>query len=106
MAAMQVHPDRLLAWLGPAIGPKAFEVGEEVRDAFVEREAQAVQAFTSAPNAKWLADLYELARMRLAATGIRRITSTNWCTATQPEQFFSYRRDGSTGRMASCIWLE
>jgi len=106
VAAMQVHPDRLLAWLGPAIGPKAFEVGEEVRDAFVEREAQAVQAFTSAPNAKWLADLYELARMRLAATGIRRITSTNWCTATQPEQFFSYRRDGSTGRMASCIWLE
>ena len=104
--SMQVDPDRLLAWLGPAIGPTAFEVGAEVRDAFIDRDAQAARAFVSQANGKWLADIYELARLRLAASGIRRTTSTNWCTAMQAEQFFSYRRDGITGRMASCIWLD
>lgn len=104
--AMQVEPDRLMAWLGPAIGPSAFEVGDDVRDAFVTRGAQSAHAFSHRPNGKWLADIYALAGLRLNAAGIQRITSTNWCTATQADLFFSYRRDGITGRMASCIWLE
>ena len=116
--AMQVDAENLLAWLGPAIGPSKFEVGDEVRTAFVAQDAQASQAFVSTTNGKWLADIYGLASMRLAASGIRRVGaprsghpavqrhSTNWCTVTQEEKFFSYRRDGVTGRMASCIWLE
>ena len=103
--SMQIDPQRLLAWLGPAIGPDAFEVGGEVRNVFVEHDAQAEQAFVSHANDKWTADLCELARLRLSAMGIRRVTSTNWCTATNAQQFYSYRRDGITGRMASCIWL-
>ena len=106
LSAMQVRPERVLAWLGPAIGPQAFEVGGEVRAEFCNRDPHAARAFAAKPNGKWLADIYELARIRLAAAGIRRLTSTNWCTVTQAEQFFSYRRDGITGRMASCIWLE
>jgi copper oxidase (laccase) domain-containing protein len=104
--SMQIEPQRLLAWLGPAIGPNAFEVGGEVRDVFVGNDIQAGGAFVSHGDGKWLADLHQLARLRLAASGIRRITSTNWCTATHAQQFYSYRRDGITGRMASCIWLE
>ena len=106
LSAMQVSPERVLVWLGPAIGPQAFEVGEEGRAEFCKYDPQAARAFTAKPNGKWLADIYELARIRLAAAGIRRITSTNWCTVTQSEKFFSYRRDGVTGRMASCIWLK
>lgn len=116
--AMQLNPARLLAWLGPAIGPNKFEVGDEVRAVFVAHDAQASRAFVPTTKGKWLADIYTLARMRLAAAGIQRVGalrsrysamqshSTNWCTVSQPEQFFSYRRDGVTGRMASCIWLE
>lgn len=108
--SMQVNPAQLLVWLGPAIGPNKFEVGGEVRTAFMAHDAQASQAFVPTANGKfdgkWLADIYALARMRLAAVGIQRVTSTNWCTVTQGDKFFSYRRDGVTGRMASCIWLE
>jgi YfiH family protein len=110
--AMQVPPQQLLAWLGPAIGPAAFEVGDEVRQAFLsaaspgERERIA-RCFTPSTwrAGHWLADLYALATARLAARGVRRVYGGNWCTHRDSEQFFSYRRDGETGRMASLILL-
>lgn len=106
VTAMQRPAAELLVWFGPAIGPSAFEVGDEVRAAFVAHDGQAVAAFTSHGEGKWLCDLHLLARQRLAALDIRRVTSTDFCTFTERERFFSYRRDGATGRMASCIWLE
>jgi YfiH family protein len=106
ITAMQTPPDRLMAWLGPAIGPQAFEVGTEVRDAFVAHNAQAAQAFIAKPNDKWLADIYLLAKHRLQKMGVNRIYGGDFCTYTDQSRFFSYRRDGVTGRMASMIWLE
>jgi YfiH family protein len=106
ITAMQAPPDRLMAWLGPAIGPQAFEVGTEVRDAFVAHDAQAAQAFIAKPNDKWLADIYLLAKQRLHKMGVNRIYGGDFCTYTDQSRFFSYRRDGVTGRMASMIWLE
>lgn len=96
----------VLAWLGPAIGPAAFEVGGEVRDLFTAHHAAAASAFTPAAAGKWLADIYLLARQRLAACGVVQVYGGDRCTYTEGEQFFSYRRDGQTGRMASLIWLE
>lgn len=98
--------ERLLAWLGPAIGPAAFEVGDEVRAAFVARDPAAAAAFLPHREGKWLADIYALARQRLAGLGVRRIASADFCTVRDRRDFFSYRRDGVTGRMASLIWLE
>ena len=106
ITAMQTPPDRLMAWLGPAIGPQAFEVGAEVRDAFVAHNPQAAQAFIPKPNDKWLADIYLLAKQRLHKMGVDRIYGGDFCTYTDQSRFFSYRRDGVTGRMASMIWLE
>lgn len=106
ITAMQAPPDRLMAWLGPAIGPQAFEVGTEVCDAFVAHDAQAAQAFIPKPNDKWLADIYLLAKQRLQKMGVNRIYGGDFCTYTDRSRFFSYRRDGVTGRMASMIWLE
>lgn len=106
ITAMQTPPDSLMAWLGPAIGPQAFEVGTEVRDAFVTHNAQAAQAFIPKPNDKWLADIYLLAKQRLKKMGVNRIYGGDFCTYTDQSRFFSYRRDGVTGRMASMIWLE
>ena len=106
--------DALLAWLGPCIGPQAFEVGDEVRAAFCQVDASAQQCFTPGLQAgKWWADLAGLARQRLHAAGVSAIYgndgSAQWCTAKQQSRFFSHRRDavvlGSTGRMAACIWL-
>jgi polyphenol oxidase len=102
-----------LAWLGPCIGPQAFEVGPEVRAAFVERDASAGTCFSPQPAGKWLADLAALARMRLQHMGITRIYgndgSAGWCTVNNPLRFFSHRRDnlvlGGSGRMAACIWI-
>lgn len=113
MAAMAVPPERILAWLGPAIGPDAFEVGPEVREAFVARHAMAGIAFRpawpgtldEAPR-KWLADLYQLARIRLATIGVGQVHGGGLCTHSDRAHFFSYRRDGVTGRMASLIWLD
>lgn len=96
----------IMAWLGPAIGPAAFEVGEEVKQAFVSCQAEAEQAFLAAGGGKWLADIYLLARLRLNAAGVTSIHGGGFCTWSEPERFFSYRRDGQTGRMASLIWLE
>ncbi len=106
VAAMEVPGERLLAWLGPAIGPQQFEVGGEVRDTFCAHDPQAARAFVARPNGKWLCDIYLLARQRLAGLGICRIGSADFCTVRDAQQFFSYRRDGATGRMASLIWLD
>lgn len=95
-----------LAWLGPAIGPQAFEVGDEVRAAFLAAQTGAAAAFRPAGRpGKWLADLPELARLRLRNAGVTAIYGGQWCTVSAPERFFSYRRDGQTGRMATLIWL-
>lgn len=102
-----------LVWLGPCIGPTAFEVGAEVRAAFVDVDPTAAACFTARPAGKWLADLAALARQRLHAMGLTRCygndSSARWCTVGQASDFFSHRRDtgrlGSTGRMAACIWL-
>ena len=106
VAAMAEPGERLMAWLGPAIGPRSFEVGGEVRDIFVSRDAQASDAFVAAASSKWLCDLTLLARQRLQGLGIHRVTGADFCTVRQADRFFSYRRDGVTGRMASLIWLE
>lgn len=105
LAAMQTPPQRLLAWLGPAIGPDAFEVGAEVRDAFLARDGGCESAFRPARRRKFLADLYALARRRLHRAGVERIHGGGLCTVGEPGRFFSYRRDGRCGRMAALIWL-
>lgn len=106
VAAMAIERGRLLAWLGPAIGPSAFEIGADVRDVFCRHDAAAEQAFVPRGKDKWLCDLYLLARQRLAGLGVRRVSGGECCTFGDPQRFYSYRRDGVTGRMASCIWLE
>jgi len=104
VAAMGVPGARLMAWLGPAIGPRAFEVGGEVRERFVAADPCAAGAF-SATGDKWLCDLHMLARQRLAALGVGRVTGIDACTVGDRESYFSYRRDGVSGRMATLIWL-
>lgn len=107
VVAMAVPPGQILAWLGPAIGPDAFEVGGEVRAAFMGSDPAAEAAFRPSPRQhKWLADIYLLARQRLVRAGVGSIHGGGECTASDPARFFSYRRDGVTGRMASLIWLD
>lgn len=110
--AMGEPPERLLAWLGPAIGPAAFEVGPEVRAAYLNAASPAEMAATDrcfSPNmtnpGHFFADLYALARLRLCAAGVARVWGGNFCTYSDPTRYFSYRRDGETGRMASIILL-
>ena len=95
----------VVAWLGPAIGPERFEVGPEVRAAFIEGSQAAGAAFTAARDGKYMADIYHLARLALADCGVREVGGGGLCTVTQDKRFYSYRRDGVTGRMASLIWL-
>ena len=104
--AMNVAPQSLMAWLGPAISQEAFEVGEEVRAAFVTVQPQAASAFIPGQPGKWFADIYALARLRLNALGITKVYGGDSCTYHERERFFSYRRDGVTGRMGTFIWLE
>lgn len=104
-AAMQCPSSDILAWLGPAIGPQAFEVGEEVREAFVRDLPAAARAFTPRQSGKWLADIYELARLRLARAGVREVYGGGLCTYSDSERFYSYRREKATGRMAALVWL-
>src|ERR1019366_8466827 len=104
--AMNVAPQNLMAWLGPAISQDAFEVGDEVRAAFIAAQAQALVAFIPGQHGKWLADLSALARLRLNALGITQIYGGDYCTYREREHFFSYRRDGATGRMGTFIWLD
>ena len=113
VAAMQTKPDKLMAWLGPAIGPEHFEVGNEVRDVFVDHDPNADRTFRPAEKTatrhseqKWYADIFQLARMRLMNLGVSRIYGGGICTYSDPGRFFSYRRDGETGRMAALIWME
>lgn len=103
--AMGSAPDELLAYFGPAIGPSAFEVGADVRDAFLARSADAASAFVAHKPGKWLADLFALARQRLRASGVTHIYGGGLCTYSDPRRFFSHRRDKVTGRMAALIWL-
>lgn len=102
--AMPVAADELMAWLGPAIGPDAFKVGVEVRAQFIEKDAQAANAFKPSGN-KWLGDLYLIARQRLQALGVVDVYGEALCTYSNSKQFFSFRRDGHTGRMTTMIWL-
>ena len=99
----------IIAWLGPCIGPETFEVGHDVRTAFVQNDPQAQAMFSPCGPGKWLANLQGLARLRLAALGITQVYgndgSRDWCTVSQPSRFFSHRRDGVSGRMAACIWI-
>lgn len=104
--SLDAAPADVLVWLGPAIGPKAFEVGPEVREVFMQQHPQTAQAFVPSHNpGKFLADIYQLARLRLAARGITAVYGGGLCTVTDP-RFFSYRRSPRTGRFASLIWLE
>jgi YfiH family protein len=100
----------IIAWLGPCIGPTAFEVGPEVPAAFIARQPEAAAFFVRHGPDKWLADLPGLARLRLQALGLSGIYgndgSPDWCTVSNPSRFFSYRRNGVCGRMAACIWLQ
>jgi YfiH family protein len=112
VAAMDTAPEEVLAWLGPAIGPAAFEVGTEVRDTFLGAAGPGLSSATAAcfrprPDSagKWFADLYGLARVRLAALGVHRLSGGTWCTFSDQGRFFSHRRDGLTGRMASLVML-
>ncbi|MCK9606951.1 MAG: peptidoglycan editing factor PgeF [Methylomonas sp.] len=104
LSAMQCR--EVSVWLGPAIGPLNFEVGDEVRDAFVSGHSAAVQAFNANGPGKWLADIYQLARLQLAALGVEHVYGGGYCTVADA-RFYSYRRDGAaTGRMASLIWRD
>jgi len=106
VAAMGLPGSELLAWLGPAIGAAAYRVGSEVRDTFVAHDPQAVAAFSGGSDGSWQADLYRLARQRLADCGVHAVSGGGHCTFTESDRFFSYRRDGVTGRIASLIWLQ
>lgn len=105
VAAMRTPAARLIAWLGPAAGPSAYEVGEEVRTAFVERDPRAHACFAPTRSGHWLCDLYALARQRLRDFGVERIHGGDRCTISEPQAFFSHRRDGRSGRLASLIWI-
>lgn len=100
--------EHIYVWLCPAIGASAFRVGGEVRSAFIQQDPQAVQAFQPDPHnqQKYYCDLYQIARQRLTKCGIQHISGGEYCTYSQPQHFFSYRRDGITGRMASLIWID
>ena len=104
VTAMDRDPGRLVAWLGPAISAQAFEVGDEVREAFTRRDPDAAEHFVRNDRGRWLADLYGLARLRLARAGVIDVHGGSRCTFGEPNAFFSYRRDGHCGRMAAFIF--
>jgi len=104
--AMSAPASELIAWLGPAIGPEAFEVGEDVLRAFTAGDSQSASAFTPRREGKWLADLFALARRRLDRLGVSRVYGGGVSTYGDPERFFSHRRDGVTGRQAAFVWYQ
>jgi YfiH family protein len=106
IAALGVPSEELLAWLGPAIAQPAFEVGPEVREAFVQRTAAYSDAFERNAAGRFQADLYALARTALAAAGVAAVYGGGWCTYRQAQEFYSFRRDRTTGRMATLAWLD
>jgi YfiH family protein len=99
-------PAQLLAWLGPAIGPAHFEVGDEVRDAFCKHDTRATAAFAPNARGRWQCDLHQLAMQRLQGSGVSSIHGASRCSFEERDGFYSYRRDGTTGRMAALIWME
>ncbi len=103
--SMSVPASAVLAWMGPAIGPKNFMVGKDVYQTFTDFSAEADKAFTAIDGSYWLCDIYRLARQRLNAIGVTRIYGGGRCTYEEQDSFYSFRRDGITGRMASLIWL-
>ncbi len=106
LTALKLPPEECIAWLGPAIGPEAFEVGNIVRQLFIQCEPETATAFIPSPNGKWLGNLYTLARCFLQKQGVTHIYGGTYCTYSEKSRFFSYRRDGEkTGRMASLIWI-
>jgi YfiH family protein len=105
IAAMALPGNRVIAWLGPAIGPKKYEVGDEVRDALVRRDAAAAIAFSPTRPGHWLLDLYTVARQRLRSLGVERIFGGGYCTHSDAHRFYSYRRDGTSGRMEAFLWI-
>jgi YfiH family protein len=106
IAALACAPEELVAWLGPSIGQRAFEVGPEVRDAFLVQDAGTAAAFHPGRRGRWLADLPGLARRRLAAAGVTAVSGGDLCTHMDAARFYSFRRDGATGRMAALAWLD
>ncbi|GGL96559.1 peptidoglycan editing factor PgeF [Pseudomonas asuensis] len=105
-ASLEASPQDVLVWFGPAIGPNAFEVGAEVREAFLSQQSHAQIAFKPSHNAgRFMADIYQLARLRLEAIGIDAVYGGGLCTYTDTERFYSYRRSSQTGRLASLVWL-
>lgn len=105
LSSMPVSPGAITAWLGPAISPAAFEVGGEVRDAFLAQDKTLNAAFSPGFGGRWFGDLYAIARARLSAAGVRRVHGGGRCTVSEAQEFFSYRRDGRCGRMATLVWL-
>jgi purine-nucleoside/S-methyl-5'-thioadenosine phosphorylase / adenosine deaminase len=104
---MAAAPSDILAWMGPAIGPEVFEVGPEVRQGFLAKDPGYGVAFRPSPRRGcWLADVYAMARFALDQAGVGEVHGAEWCTYSEPERFFSYRRDGLTGRMAALIWRD
>lgn len=106
LAAAGAPPATLLAWIGPAIGPAAYEVGADVRDAFLAADPAAASGFTPNPRGRWQLDLPAIARQRLAVAGVTRVHGGTLCTASDPARFFSHRRDGQCGRQATLVWLD
>lgn len=106
VGAMGIEPGRLIAWLGPAIGPRHYEVGPEVREAFLARDAGAESAFVANRPGHWLLDLFAVARQRLAAQGVARVFGGGLCTYSDPARFPSWRRDRARERIAAFVWLE
>lgn len=105
LSYFQESPSQLMVWLGPAIGPRQFEVGQDVVDIFVNRDINNKSCFIP-HHKKYFADIYQLARNILQVYGVTQVSGGNDCTVEQQDEFFSYRRDGQTGRMASLIWIE
>lgn len=105
VASMRTPADRIVAWLGPAAGPQAYEIGEEVYRAFVDRDFEVITAFAATRPGHWRVDLYALARLRLAQAGVRRVHGGGLCTISDPQRFFSHRRDARTGRLATLVWF-
>ncbi|HEX5476502.1 MAG TPA: laccase domain-containing protein, partial [Burkholderiales bacterium] len=103
--AMQAPPGSMMAWLGPAIGPRVYEVGVEVREQFLAHDAAAESAFSATRPGHWLLDLYAVARQRLTRLGVRRIHGGDFCTYSDAARFYSFRRDRTHERMAALIWL-
>jgi polyphenol oxidase len=103
--AMRVPGGELVAWLGPAIGPRAYEVGDEVRAAFMRQHAASISAFSPTRPGHWLLDMYAVARQLLARLGVQRVHGGGFCTYSDPARFFSYRRDRTSERMAAVLWI-